>query len=82
MRPSRARVRKCNDTTPRARCPNCVAPGAGGAHAGHRHRGLVRRRVAVRGRAAFVDRLESNRFEHLGEIEFEFFLATQPERIP
>jgi hypothetical protein len=31
MRPSRARVRKCNDTTPRARCPNCVAPGAGGA---------------------------------------------------
>src|SRR5262249_26777153 len=27
MRPSRARVRKCNDTTPRARCPNCVAPG-------------------------------------------------------
>ena len=31
MRPSRARVRKCNDTTPRARCPNCVGPGAGGA---------------------------------------------------
>src|SRR5215470_17634574 len=31
MRPSRARVRKCNDTTPRARCPNCLAPGAGGA---------------------------------------------------
>jgi nicotinamidase-related amidase len=31
MRPSRARVRKCHDTTPRARCPNCVAPGAGGA---------------------------------------------------
>src|SRR5215470_9462014 len=27
MRPSRARVRKCNDTTPRARCPNSVAPG-------------------------------------------------------
>src|SRR5215813_7204283 len=23
-------VRKGNDTTPRARCPNCVAPGAGG----------------------------------------------------
>jgi hypothetical protein len=36
MRPSRARVRmrKCNDTTPRARCPNCVAPGAGGAARG------------------------------------------------
>src|SRR6516165_8951344 len=31
MHPSRARVRKFNDTTPRARCPNCVAPGAGGA---------------------------------------------------
>jgi hypothetical protein len=26
--------------------------------------------------------LESNRLEHLGEIEFEFFLSTQPERIP
>src|SRR5262249_15106193 len=25
MRPSRARVRKWNDTTPRASCPNCVA---------------------------------------------------------
>src|SRR5262245_54678315 len=24
MRPSRARVRKCNDTTPRARCPKTV----------------------------------------------------------
>jgi hypothetical protein len=34
MRPSRARVRKCNDTTPRARCPNCVAPLAG-RHTGH-----------------------------------------------
>src|SRR5258708_10988418 len=31
MRPSRARARKCHDATPRARCPNCVAPGAGGA---------------------------------------------------
>jgi hypothetical protein len=31
MCPSRARVRKCNDTTPRARCPNCLATGAGGA---------------------------------------------------
>jgi hypothetical protein len=31
IRPSRAEVRKGNDTTPRARCPNCVAPGAGGA---------------------------------------------------
>ena len=31
MRPSRARVRKCNDTTPPARCPKCAAPGAGGA---------------------------------------------------
>ncbi len=31
MRPSRARVRKCNHTMPRTRCPNCVAPGAGGA---------------------------------------------------
>src|SRR5262249_31813686 len=30
MRPSRARVRKCNDTTPRVCCPNCVATGAGG----------------------------------------------------
>src|SRR5262245_20092044 len=29
MRPSRARVRKCNDTTPRAPCPNCVAPRRG-----------------------------------------------------
>jgi hypothetical protein len=34
MRPSRARVRRCKDTTPRARCPNCVATGAGGAGAG------------------------------------------------
>ena len=47
-----------------------------------RHRLLARRFVAMRRRAAFVDRLESNRLEHLGEIEFEFFLATQPERIP
>jgi hypothetical protein len=28
-------VRKWNDTTPRACCPNSAAPGAGGAHAGH-----------------------------------------------
>jgi hypothetical protein len=47
-----------------------------------RHRGLTCWLVAVRRRAAFVDRLESNRLEHLDEIEFEFFLATQPERIP
>jgi hypothetical protein len=47
-----------------------------------RHRGFACWLVAVRRRAAFVDRLESNRLEHLGEIEFEFFLATQPERIP
>ena len=33
MRPSRARVRTCNDTTRRARCRNCVALGAG-RHAG------------------------------------------------
>src|SRR5262249_9059346 len=31
-----ARVRKWNDTTPRACCPNSAAPGASGAHAGHR----------------------------------------------
>src|SRR6516164_1435395 len=29
-------VRKGNDTTPRACCPNSAAPGAGGAHARHR----------------------------------------------
>src|SRR5262249_60669762 len=28
-------VRKGKDTTPRARCPNCVAPGAGGGRAGY-----------------------------------------------
>jgi hypothetical protein len=42
MRPSRARVRKCNDTTPGARCPNCVAPGTGGA-AGHRPQRIAAR---------------------------------------
>src|SRR5215472_1716076 len=47
-----------------------------------RHRGLARRLVAVRRRAAFMDCLEVNRLEHLGEIEFDSFLATQPERIP
>jgi cytochrome c2 len=31
MRPSRARVRKWNDTTPKACCPNSAAPGAGEA---------------------------------------------------
>src|SRR5262249_2004590 len=36
-------VRKGNDTTPRACCPNGAAPGAGGAHAGHRrHRSGAR----------------------------------------
>src|SRR5262245_60308389 len=43
MRPSSARVRKCNDTTPRARCPNSAAPGAGGAR-----RALAWRRAASR----------------------------------
>jgi hypothetical protein len=38
--------------------------------------------IAMRRRAAFVDSLESNRLEHVGEIECESFLATQPERIP
>src|SRR5262249_5890371 len=47
-----------------------------------RHRGLARRLLVVRRRAAFMDCLEVNRLEHLGEIEFESFLATQPERIP
>jgi hypothetical protein len=36
VRPSRARVRKCNDATRRAHCPNSATPGAGGGHAGHR----------------------------------------------
>src|SRR5262245_4736085 len=43
MRPSSARVRKCNDTTSRARCPNSAAPGAGGAR-----RALAWRRAASR----------------------------------
>jgi hypothetical protein len=47
-----------------------------------RHRGLARCRVTVCRRAVFVDSLESNRLEHVGEIECESFLATQPERIP
>src|SRR5262245_55459571 len=34
MRPSRARVRKRNDITPRACCPNSAAAKAGGAHLG------------------------------------------------
>src|SRR5262245_47270823 len=41
MRPSRARVRKCNDTTPRARCPNCVATGAGGGSLGQERRPIL-----------------------------------------
>ena len=39
-----------NDITPRARCPNCVAPGAGGRHAGHRPQ-----RIAAHAPACFQE---------------------------
>src|SRR5262249_5265641 len=41
--PSRARVRKCNDTTPRAGCPNCVAPARAGRAALLFRRALINR---------------------------------------
>jgi hypothetical protein len=47
IRPSRAEVRKGNDTTPRARCPNCVAPARAGRHAGHRPQQIAVRPIGI-----------------------------------
>jgi hypothetical protein len=50
MRPSRARVGKYNDTTPRTCCPSSAASGAGGAHAGHRPQRIAARYERMRGK--------------------------------
>src|SRR6516164_3380410 len=77
IRPSRARVRKCNDTTPRARCPNCVAPGAGGRHAGHRPQRIAARATL---RLAFKSCPESRRIAGIGRPYRKMRVTIQSSR--